>query len=121
MTPEMSPEERTKWIEDRRQYVVQTATTAPDRPVPFLFAVHEVWKWLFAMPELKARVADADFQFLYGIVRECYGLPLSTERQYWARESLQEKDLKAESIEQRIREDVRSAFARIVRDLKDVP
>lgn len=118
MIQEMSPAERVKWIEERRQYVIQTMATAPSEPIAFLFAVHEVWKWLFALKELKAHVTDADFQFLYGIVHQCSELPLSTERQYWAPESLCDKDLIARSIEERAREDVLSAFARISNDLK---
>ena len=114
-----SPEERAKWVENRRQFIVETATAPPKEPIPFLFAAHEVWKWLFAMKELKARVTDADFQFLHGIVNKLRELPLDTERQYWAPESLREQDKIAESYEREIRENVLTAFARIADDLKE--
>jgi hypothetical protein len=118
LSEEANPAERAKWVEDRRQYVIQTSATLPSEPVAFLFAVHEVWKWIFALPELKAHIAVADFQYLCEIVDKCSGLPLSTEWQHWAVESLREKDLIACSIEERVREDVLSAFARISNDLE---
>jgi hypothetical protein len=43
---------------------------------------------------------------------------LSTERQYWAENSLREKDLIAQTLEQEIHDDVLAAFARIADDLK---
>jgi len=113
------PEERARWVENRRQFVIDTATAPPNEAIPFLFAVHEVWKWLFAMKELKARVADADFQLLASVVHECREFPLSTERQYWAPESLRQKDVIARGIEKRARKDVLTTFSRIANDLKE--
>jgi hypothetical protein len=114
---EPTTEEWAKWVENRRRFLIETAGSPPSEPIPFLTTVHEVWKWLFAIKELKAQVAESDFQLLYGVVQECRDLALGTERQYWAAESLREKDLMARAIENRVREDVLPAFARIANDL----
>ncbi len=61
------------------------------------------------------------FSIPHQIVNELRELPLSTERQHWAPESLREKDLKALSIEKRVRERVFTVFARIADNLKQYP
>jgi hypothetical protein len=45
---------------------------------------------------------------------------LGTERQYWAAESLREKDLIGQALIKRVRGEVLLAFARIADDLKQV-
>jgi hypothetical protein len=79
--------------------------------------VHEIEKWLFALPELTRLVANEDLGYLKKVCRESQELPLSTERQYWAPESLREKDLIAQSLINRVREGTLSVFVRIADDL----
>jgi len=107
-----------EWIEDRRRYVLDTAEQAASGTIRLLLAVHEIWKWLFALPELTRLVTQKDIDYLKWVCDRSCELPLSTERQYWADKSLREKDLIAQKLEQEIREDVLAAFARIVNDIK---
>jgi hypothetical protein len=109
---------RAEWVENRRQYVLQTAKQAADGTVNLLLAVYEIHKWLYALPELTRQVAKEDIGYLKKVCDESRELPLSTERQYWAPESLREKDLIAQSLIRRVREEVLSVFARVVDDLR---
>jgi len=106
------------------EYVQQVGGTALDiankamsGEMSLLLAVREINSALHGLPELEEKIREADFLFLTGVSSECDELPLGTERQYWAPDSLLEKDLLAQSYEQRIREDILSALARIADDL----
>ena len=106
------------------EYVQETGGTAVDiarkamrGEMSLLLAVREISSALQALPERERRVRKDDFIFFKAVSSECDELPLGTERQYWAPESLQEKDLLAQSYEQKIREDILSALARIADDL----
>jgi hypothetical protein len=106
------------------EYVQQTCGTALDiarkamnGEMSLLLAVREINSALHGIPEHERRVRDEDFIFFTAVSSECDGLPLGTERQYWAPESLREKDVQAQSYEQKIREDILSALARIADDL----
>jgi hypothetical protein len=106
------------------EYAQQTAGTAADiarkamrGEMGLLLAVREINSALHALPEGERRIRNDDFIFFKVVSSECDGLPLGTERQYWAPESLRERDLLAQSYEQKIREDILSALARIADDL----
>ncbi len=43
---------------------------------------------------------------IVGVASECDGLPLGSERQYWAPEALREKDKKADEYEQQVGQDI---------------
>lgn len=116
--PERPQLSRTEWIEDRRNYVLQTIEQTSHGTINVLLAVHEIEKWLFAMPELTSLVSKEDMAYLKEIRRQSSELPLSTERQYWAPDSLREKDLIAQSLTERVRGNTLSVFARIADDLK---
>jgi hypothetical protein len=106
------------------EYVQQSGGTARDiarkamnGEISLLLAVREINSALHGLPELERKVQRSDFLFFKGVSSECDELPLGTERQYWAPESLREKDLRARSYEQKIRKDILSALARIADDL----
>ena len=106
------------------EYVQQSGGTALDiarramnGEIGLLLAVLQINSALHGLPELEKKVRRSDFLFLKGVSSECDELPLGTERQYWAPESLRDKDLRAQSYEQKIREDILSALARIADDL----
>jgi hypothetical protein len=107
-----------EYLEQRCRDVIEMVQQAVNGTVGLLLAVREINAALHELPELEKRVREADFLFLTGVSSECDGLPLGTERQYWAPDSLQEKDLQAQSYERKIREEVLSAFARIADHLK---
>jgi len=106
-----------EYVEHRKRDVLQTVQQVENGAVGLLLAVREINGALHEVPELEKRVREADFLFLTGVSSECDELPLGTERQYWAPESLREKDLRAQFYEERIREDILSALARIADDL----
>ena len=116
--PERPQIGRAEWVEDKRQYVLRTIERAADGTTNPLLAVHEIEKWLYALPELTKLVAMEDMAYLEQVNRQSCELPLSTERQYWAAESLRERDLIAQSLTKRVREEALSVFARIADDLK---
>jgi hypothetical protein len=67
-----------EWIESRRQCVLQLAEPPANWTVTLLWTVHEVWKWIFALPDLNRRVAGADFPFppgLFATVANCLRAP----------------------------------------------
>lgn len=107
-----------EYLEQRCRDVIEMVQQAVNGTVGLLLAVREINAALHELPELEKRVREADFLFLTGVSSECDGLPLGTERQYWAPDSLQEKDLQAQSYEREIREEVLSASARIADHLK---
>jgi hypothetical protein len=109
---------RVEWVEDRRRYVLRTIEQAGNGTVSLLLAADEIHKWLYALPELTRLVSGEDMEYLKGVGRESKDLPLSTERQYWAAESLREKDLVAQALEAQVREKLLLTFARIADDLK---
>lgn|ERR1700733_2112937 len=109
----MSHEE---YVEQRRHDVLQRIQQAMDAKVGLLLAVRDVYAFLH-QPEFRNRIRSEDYLFLKGVESECDGLPLGTERQFWAPESLREKDLKIESYEQEIRPELLSTLARIADSL----
>jgi hypothetical protein len=113
----MSHEE---YLEKRAGRVLEIVRQAMQGEISLLLAVREINSALHELPELENRVREADFLFLTGVASECDGMPLGAERQYWASDSLREKDLQAQSYERQIREEVLSAFARIADELKQV-
>jgi hypothetical protein len=111
---------RAEWVEDRRQYILQIVEQATNGTINLLLAVHQVEKRLFALPELTRLAAKEDVAYLKQVRRQSCELPLGTERQYWAAESLREKDLIGQALIKRVRGEVLLAFARIADDLKQV-
>jgi hypothetical protein len=109
-----------EYVEQRSRYVVETVRQAENGTVGLLLAVREINAALHELPELEKKVREADFLFLTGVSSECDGLPLGTERQYWAPDSLREKDAQAARYAARIRDDVLLALARIADDLKQL-
>ena len=106
------------------EYVQQSGGTALDiarkamnGEISLLLAVRQINSALHGLPERERKIRNEDFIFFKAVSSECDELPLGTERQYWAPESLREKDLLAQSYEQKIREDILSALARIADDL----
>jgi len=106
------------------EYVQQSGGTALDiarkamnGEISLLLAVRQINSALHGLPERERKIRNEDFIFFKAVSSECDELPLGTERQYWAPESLREKDLRAQSYEQKIREDILSALARIADDL----
>jgi hypothetical protein len=106
------------------EYVQQSGGTALDiarkamnGEISLLLAVRQINSAPHGLPERERKIRNEDFIFFKAVSSECDELPLGTERQYWAPESLREKDLRAQSYEQKIREDILSALARIADDL----
>jgi hypothetical protein len=93
------------------------ARKAMNGEISLLLAVRQINSALHGLPERERKIRNEDFIFFKAVSSECDELPLGTERQYWAPESLREKDLRAQSYEQKIREDILSALARIADDL----
>jgi hypothetical protein len=83
-------------------------------------AVRKINGILHELPELERKVEPSDFLFLTGVDSECDGFPLGEERQYWAPDSLKEKDVLIAQYEAGIREKVVSSFLRIADRLKQV-
>jgi hypothetical protein len=108
-----------EYVEHRRKDVLKTLEQAASGAIGLLLAVREINAALHEVPELERKVGEADSLFLTGVSSECDGLPLGTERQYWASDSLREKDAQAQCYEQKVRGEVLSAFARITDGLKE--
>jgi hypothetical protein len=101
----MSHEE---YVAMRAREALQTIQEAKDGAVGLLLAVREVKEKLAGTPDLKKEIRESDVEFLVAVCSECDELPLGSERQYWAAGSLREKDLLAQSYEEKIREDALS-------------
>jgi|ERR1700678_1584424 hypothetical protein len=112
-----SPEE---YVTYRRGHVLGLIRQAQNGEIGLLLAVREAQIIRRELAELQKRPESADLLFLTGVSSESDELPLGSERQYWAPDSLREKDAKAHAYEERIREKVLSSFARIADDLKRV-
>jgi hypothetical protein len=106
-----------EYVQQAGGTVLDIARKAMNGEISLLLAVREINSALHGLPERERRVRDDDFIFIKAVSSECDELPLGTERQHWAPESLREKDLLAQSYERKIREDILSALARIADDL----
>ncbi|MGA8428743.1 MAG: hypothetical protein WB729_02900 [Candidatus Sulfotelmatobacter sp.] len=104
------------YVEQIRHDVLRVIKQAIDAKVRLLLAVRDIYAPLH-QPELEKNVRPEDFLFLKVVASECDGLPLGTERQYWAPESLREKDLEIESYERKIGAELLSTLARIADSL----
>lgn len=65
---------------------------------------------------LKAEISLDAWKTVVGIASETDGMPIGSERQYWAPEPLREKDKRADDYEQRIAADL----LRVAEDLLHV-
>ena len=106
-----------EYVERELESALDTARQAIRSGKDLLLAACHLNGILHALPELEKKVQRTDRLFIAGVSSECDGLPLGAERQNWAPESLRERDLLAQSYEQRIRKDMLSALARIADDL----
>jgi hypothetical protein len=113
----MSHEE---YVRQTAREVVQTALKAIDEETGLLLAARQIYTSLWTLPELQNVIKEEDFLFLKAVDSECDGLPLGSERQYWAPEALREKDVKSRPYEQTIAKDLLSTFARIAESLKQL-
>src|ERR1041385_1274480 len=110
----ISPE----YVAYRISQVLETIQEVSEKQVNLLLAVRNINGVLHELKELEQRVDPADFRYLTGISSECDDLPLGKERQYWAPDSLQEKDLDAANYESQVRDRVLQVFVRIAAALK---
>lgn len=108
-----------EYVEYRRKYVLHVLQQAASGEIGLLLAVREINSALHELPELEKRIEEDDFVFFTAVASECDGLPLGSERQYWAPAALREKDTKIQAYEQAIREETLTVFARIADHLKE--
>jgi hypothetical protein len=111
----MSHEE---YLAHMREQVLDLVRQAQTGEVGLLLAVREIRAILRDLADLEKKPESADLLFLTGVWSQCDHLPLGSERQYWAPDSLREKDAEAASYTAQVRDDVLLAFARIANDLK---
>src|ERR1051326_1009300 len=102
-----------KYVAYRISQVLETIQEVSEGQGNLLLAVRNISGALHELKELERRVGAADFRYLTGISSECDDLPLGNERQYWASDSLQEKDLQAGKYESQVRDRVLQVFARV--------
>jgi hypothetical protein len=98
--------------------ILQLAANTTAGGVALLLAVREIVQILHGSQTLQGIIDDRDFRFLVGVSSECDELPLGAERQYWAPESLREKDLRSQKYENLIGNEVRSTLMRIAANLQ---
>ncbi len=115
--PERTHMSHEEYVQHSGGIALQIARRAINGEMNLLLAVREINSALHGLPELEKKVQRSDFLFLTGVSSECDELPLGSERQYWAPESLRERDLRARAYEEKIRQDILSALARIADDL----
>jgi hypothetical protein len=106
-----------EYLAYRRGQVIVLVHRAQSGEFGLLLAVREIHGILWELADLEKKPESADVLFLKGVSSECDDLPLGSERQYWAPDSLREKDARAADYEARIRDKVLLAFARIADDL----
>ncbi len=111
----MSHEE---YVAKRREQVLDLVRQAQSGKVGLLLAVREAHGILWELANLEKEPESADVMLLKGVESECDGLPLGSERQHWAEESLREKDVQAERYATQVRDEVLQTFVRIADDLK---
>jgi len=109
-----------EYVRKRAQDAADIVRRAQSGTIGLLLAACKINSILHELSELQKRAKREDFLFLTGVASECDELPLDSERQYWAPQSLKEKDRKAQAYEQAIREELLTAFARIANDLKEL-
>jgi hypothetical protein len=108
-----------QYFEQRAGAIIQVIQQARNGEIRLLLAVREIFESMH-VPEIEERIKESDFKFITGIRSETDHLPLGSERQYWAPESLREKDLEILSYEAQSREEVLSVFARIADQLREI-
>jgi hypothetical protein len=113
----MSGEE---YLAHRKRQVLGLIRQAQSGEVGLLLAAREVHGILWEVADLEKKPESADLLFLMGISSECDGLPLGSERQYWAPDSIREKDAEAALYTAQIRDELLLAFARIAEDLEQL-
>jgi hypothetical protein len=108
-----------EYVQKRAHDAVEIIDGARRGEIGFLLAAIKINSILHELPEFERRVREDDFLFLTGVASECDGLPLGSERQYWAPVSLEEKDIHADAYERAVHADLLTTFARIADDLRD--
>jgi hypothetical protein len=113
MTMDLEHMSAEEFVEHGMSRILQLVNDATEGRIRLLLAVRQIVPVLHGSQSLEKRISPEDFRFLIGVRSECDELPLGDERQYWAPESLREKDLLADKYEAQIGDRVRSTFARI--------